>query len=450
MKDLIDQLNAFDFDSRKQALTLLCDKQNSFKPTGENVNLHLHSFFSYNANNWSPSRIAYFCRQEGLYAGGIIDFDVLDGLNEFYDAGDILGLRATVGLETRAFFSYLNKKEIDSPGEPGVSYIAGTGFTAIPEKGSVQEEFLKQLANTARQRNMQLTERINSQLQDIAIDYQTDVLPLTPSDNATERHIVQAYINKSKAVFTTVKNYNNFWATVLKLNPAQVAALNKNPSGFQNKVRARLAKRGGIGYVQPTSQTFPKVEDVFAWIRACGAIPTESWLDGTSEGEKSPEKLLALSKELGAAALNIIPYRNWNIRDTDERKQKTLNLQKIIEAAAQLDMPLHIGTEMNKTGQPPYDDLDGEVLKHHKQQILRGARIITGHCLLQRFSGIGYTSRYMEDEYANKTRKKNDVFEAIGALPHPSSRVINNLQQFDNQKAYDQIMESAMQEKWSI
>ncbi len=450
MKNLLDQLNAFDPDIRKQALATLCDKKENYKPPCENVNLHIHSFFSYNAYNRSPSQIAYFCRREGLYAGGIIDFDVLDGLHEFYNAGDMLGLRTTVGLETRAFFSPLADKEIDSPGEPGVSYIAGTGFTSIPEKGSEQERFLQKLANTAKQRNKQLIARVNSQLQDIAIDYQTDVLPLTPAGNATERHIVIAYINKSKAICTTTNSYNDFWASVLKTTPAKVAIWNNNLAEFQNKVRARLAKRGGIGYVQPASETFPEVADVFAWIRSSGAIPTESWLDGTSDGEKSPEKLLALSIEQGAIALNIIPDRNWNIKNTEEKQRKTENLQKIVQTATKYDMPLHIGTEMNKPKQPLYDNLDGEILKLYKPHILRGARIITGHCILQRFSGIGYTSEYMEDEYANRTSKKNHIFEAIGALPYPSLQIISDLQQLDKQKAYDRIMESARQKKWIV
>ena len=45
-----------------------------------NLNLHFHSFFSYNAEGFSPSHIAWEARKAGLYAAGLCDFDVLDGL----------------------------------------------------------------------------------------------------------------------------------------------------------------------------------------------------------------------------------------------------------------------------------------------------------------------------------------------------------------------------------
>ena len=50
----------------------------------ENVNLHFHSFYSYNAEYWSPTRIAWESKKKALYASGIIDFDVLSGLEEFF------------------------------------------------------------------------------------------------------------------------------------------------------------------------------------------------------------------------------------------------------------------------------------------------------------------------------------------------------------------------------
>ena len=79
----------------------------------------------------------------------------------------------------------------------------------------------------------------------------------------------------------------------------------------------------------------------------------------TSEGEKDGKALLELSESKGAAALNIIPDRNWNIADDKEKAIKTQNLRNIIETAESMDMPIHIGTEMNKKGLPFVDDLNG-------------------------------------------------------------------------------------------
>src|SRR5262245_41681015 len=67
------------------------------------VNVHLHTSFSFNANGWSPSRVAWEARQAGLEVVGTVDFDVLDALEEVFEAGDVLGIRAVAALETRTF-----------------------------------------------------------------------------------------------------------------------------------------------------------------------------------------------------------------------------------------------------------------------------------------------------------------------------------------------------------
>ena len=87
------------------------------------------------------------------------------------------------------------------------------------------------------------------------------------------------------------------WSQVLGKAAIEVEAAFRNMSAFEDLVRARLAKKGGIGYVQPTADTFPKVEDFFAWTRSCGAVPLESWLDGMSRGEEDGKALLELSRE---------------------------------------------------------------------------------------------------------------------------------------------------------
>ena len=97
---------------------------------GTSVNLHAHTFFSYNAYGYSPSKYAWLARKAGLAAAGIVDFDVLDGLEEFLEAGRLLGLKTCVSLESRAFVPEFATRVINSPGEPGVAYHMGVGFTS--------------------------------------------------------------------------------------------------------------------------------------------------------------------------------------------------------------------------------------------------------------------------------------------------------------------------------
>ncbi|MFH1969461.1 MAG: hypothetical protein ABIJ53_03990, partial [Verrucomicrobiota bacterium] len=176
---LIEQLDSFDLEERWQALQALAARCGAILPAPlERVNLHLHSFFSYNTKGYSPSRIAWEARCQGLFATGLCDFDVLDGLEEFLAAGQALGLRATVNLETRAFFRDYAQVDINSPGEPGVTYIMGAGFARLPAPGSRAAATLLQYRRQAGERNRALVARINAHLPEIALDYDADVLPL--------------------------------------------------------------------------------------------------------------------------------------------------------------------------------------------------------------------------------------------------------------------------------
>ena len=95
--ELEKQLNSYDAAERREALKALSvGHADALREESTNVNMHCHSFFSYNADGFSPSRIARDSRKAGLYAVGLCDFDVLDGLEEFLAAGQRLGLRATV------------------------------------------------------------------------------------------------------------------------------------------------------------------------------------------------------------------------------------------------------------------------------------------------------------------------------------------------------------------
>ncbi len=452
---LVRNLSSFDPEERRAALVQLQNQQSFNKEEQQNVNMHFHSFYSYNAEYWSPARIAWESKKNALYATGIIDFDVLSGLEEFFDAGDMLQLRTSVGMETRAFLKEYADKEIDSPGEPGVSYIAGTGFCKIPEANSAQAHTLDMYSKKAASRNVALIQRINQHVPEIALNYD-EVIPLTPSGNATERHIVSAYIQKALEVFPDKSKLILFWSRILKLEWEQTKNLINVGHKFEDTVRSKFAKRGGFGYVQPSADTFPPVEDFFDFVKSCGAIPMESWLDGTSEGEKDGRALLEFSKSKGAAALNLIPDRNWNIPDRNwnipdskEKTIKTQNLKNIIEAAVSLDIPIHIGTEMNKKGLPFVDDLNGADLNSYKEIFLNGSRIIAGHTLLGRFADFYYLGEKAESEFGI-LKKRNEFFATVGALPPVNVKIGNVLRDAGIKKAFDIICDSAKQGKWLI
>ncbi len=440
------QLDSFDAEQRRQALAALADQARQAS-TGQNVNMHFHSFFSYNGRGWSPSHIAIQARREELYAAGLCDFDVLDGLEEFLTAGRVLGLRSAVFLETRAYLSAYGDKEINSPGEPGVAYSMGAGFTAVPEAGSPQATTLKALAAGARTRNEKLVSRINMRLQNLEIDYATDVLPRTPSGNATERHIVSAYVDAARQRFPG-KALEGFWGMVLQTDAATVRDLLADRTALENRVRSRLAKRGGLGYVQPSPETFPKMEEFYAWVAACDAIPMVAWLDGTSPGEADPEALFSCEMEMGAEALNIIPDRNWNYpEDPSKAADLASRLDACVRAARKLQMPINIGTEMNKPGLPFVDDLSGPILRQYLQDFRAGAEVMVGQTVLTRYTGVSYVSDAARNTWPDKAQR-NRFFAQVGALEPVDVDLDAALLEAGQDKAFAQIQDAVKAGTW--
>ncbi|MBN1865386.1 MAG: hypothetical protein JW808_10830, partial [Victivallales bacterium] len=306
-------------------------------------NLHCHTFFSYNAYGYSPSYIACLARREGWFAAGIVDFDVLDGCDEFLSACSVLGVRGVCGMETRAFLPEFSSREINSPGEPGITYHMGVGFTGSELPGSAgpkATEFLGSMRQGAARRTREMVAKVNSFLDPVTIDFDKDVVPLTPAGNATERHLCSSYEIRAAEIFPEVSRLAKFWAGKLDIPPGKAIETVGDSVKLQGLIRSKTMKSGGIGYVKPDADTFPNVKDVNNFILAAGAIPVITWLNGLSEGEQSMDELLDLHVSLGAAFLNIIPDRNWNIKDPSEKASKMKELQKMIAACEKRAMPV--------------------------------------------------------------------------------------------------------------
>ena len=411
------KLDSFDSSERKEALVELYEKaragQIELPESGTNVNIHCHTFFSYNTYGYSPSKFAWLARKAGLAVAGVVDFDVLDALEEFLDACRLLGLKGTAGLESRVFVPEFADKVINSPGEPGISYHMGVGFPAATVSDD-QRDFLAGLRKTAQGRNKDLMGRVNAHLHPVELDYERDVLVLTPSGNATERHMCLAYARKAMDVLGSADKAADFWSEKLGVE-VKTSELPESRD-LLNKIRAKTMKRGGVGYVQPDHGSFPKMADLNAFILASGGIPVHTWLDGTSDGEQEIEALLDVAMSTGAAAINVIPDRNYTPGSPD---QKLKNLYGVVEVAQKRNLPVVMGTEMNSPGQKFVDDFRSEELKPLAAEFLKGAHIVYAHSVLQRQSGLGYTSEWATKNFDNVV-EKNDFFEQLGSSLQPA------------------------------
>jgi len=438
---LLGTLSDFNERTRRDALRkLAADTQ--FPEPGVLFNMHCHSFFSYNADGWSPSRVAFECRSRGLCAAALCDFDVLDGLDEFLEVGRLLALRSAVHLETRAYVRELSTVDISSPGEAGVTYIMGCGFTGLSAADTQQAKTLAQLRQGAQDRNHALIARVNAALPAVAIDYARDVQPLTPKGVATERHIVRAYRLQAAKVFPEPAARAAFWAPLLKCAGSDYPAIEANIPKMEDLVRNALAKRGGIGYIQPDEKTFPLADDFTRWVAACGAIPTIAWLDGTSGGEAKCDYLLDLMTDKGCAALNIIPDRNWNLKKPEEAALKQAKLDEVVKACVKRDLPINIGTEMNKGGLPFVDDITGPVLKNYAAEFTQGMRLMVGQTLLGVYARAPYLGERAVAEFKD-IKKRNAFYASVGALPALTAACADKLIEAGADRAFSMLADAA-------
>lgn len=104
---LKQNLNDDVLEVRLDSLRCLMRKINNgelTKPkTGKDVNNHIHTTFSFSP--YSPTKAVWMAYQAGLATAGIMDHDSISGAQEFIEAGKIVGMATTIGIECRVDFS---------------------------------------------------------------------------------------------------------------------------------------------------------------------------------------------------------------------------------------------------------------------------------------------------------------------------------------------------------
>ena len=440
IEEMEGQLDSFEAVERKRALAELCEFAELGKidlpEIGTDVNIHCHTFFSYNTYGYSPSKFAWLARKGGLAVAGVVDFDVLDALEEFLDAARLLGLKGCAGLESRVFVPEFATRVMTSPGEPGITYHMGVGFPRAGLEGP-EKNFLLNLRSIAQQRNRDLMGRVNEHLRPVELDYQRDVQVLTPSGNATERHMCLAYARKANELFGNDQRLAEFWSQKLGIEVAP--SWLPEDRGILDAIRARTMKRGGVGYVQPDKGAFPLMADMNRFVAAAGGIPVLTWLDGTSEGERDIKELLEVSMSTGAAAINVIPDRNYTPGAKDA---KLANLYAVVELAEKLRLPVVMGTEMNSPGQKFVDELDTDELRPLAPIFLKGAHIVYAHSVLQQKCGLGYVSDWAARSFQN-VEQKNRFYQNLGASLEP--REEDKLSRLTEDSSQQEILNLATQ-----
>lgn len=197
--EILDRLNAPTAAERLENLRAEVKKA-SFPPTvREYVNNHIHTTYSFSP--YSPTAAVYAARAEGLSTCGIVDHDSIAGAREFIEAGQIVGIPTTIGMECRVRMTdtAFADRRTNNPDQLGVSYMTLQG---VPHKNIERlDEYFAPLRAKRNERNRRMIANANNLLAavGIALDFDSDVLPLSQYErggSVTERHISLAVARK--------------------------------------------------------------------------------------------------------------------------------------------------------------------------------------------------------------------------------------------------------------
>lgn len=295
--------------------------------TGNDVNNHIHTFYSFSP--YSPSKAVFMAYEAGLATAGIMDHDTISGAEEFIEAGKIIGLSTTIGLECRADFSKttLRGRRINNPDQKSNAYIAlhGIPHTQIETVNNFFEPFRAK----RNIRNRTMVRRLNENFNryDIFLHFEDDVVPLSKwreGGSITERHILFALAKKITDKFGKGESLIKFVKEKLNLNvPAKIESYLKDISNEHYEfdllglLKSEMVK---AFYVEATEEC-PNVTEVLELSEKVGAISAYAYLGDVGDsvtGDKKKQKfedeyieeLFSCIKALGFNAVTYMPSRN--------------------------------------------------------------------------------------------------------------------------------------------
>ena len=333
MTDLVAKLNDNDVKVRLAALAeikKLTDEGKLPAPADTPyVNNHIHTQYSFSP--YSPTKALYMAWQSGLKTAGIMDHDSVGGIREFIEAGKILGMPITCGMEIRCDMSKtaLNGKKINNPDQKSVAYVALHG---IPHQSiDMIEEFIKPYRAKRNERNKKMCENITELVAPygLSLDFEKDVLPLSKAaegGSVTERHILFALAKKVTAKYPTPKQVVDFFKNDMHVVMSakvegQILNGDNTPDFYEYDILGALKAEMVEKFYIDADEECPSVYDYIDVCNKSGAISAYAYLGDVGDsvtGDKKAQKfeddylplLFDTLKELGFDAVTYMPTRN--------------------------------------------------------------------------------------------------------------------------------------------
>jgi hypothetical protein len=323
-----DPLNAPTAHDRLAALRTLAARGQS-AAQGREVNCHVHTIYSFSP--YSPSAAAERARAAGLAAVGIMDHDSIAGAGEMREAGRILRLATTAGVELRvsAAGTRLEGRKINNPDSEGVLYMMMHGVPArsVP----ALREFLRPIQASRERRERRMVERLNSLLPGYGLpplDWQMDVRAASCVEEGgtiTERHILLAVARKIVEKAGRGEPLAAFLRTTLGIVlPERIAAYLADRSNefllfdLLGVLKSSFMEKA---FIQPDGDECIPIQRAVRFAEEVGGIPCYAYLGDITDsptGDKKAERfedgyldeLMGEARRLGFRAIAYMPPRN--------------------------------------------------------------------------------------------------------------------------------------------
>ncbi len=321
----IECLNAKTKEERLKNLSILSKDLPKITANENYINNHVHTKYSFSP--YSPAYAVYSAKQQGLSSVGIIDHDSFSGANEFHQAGKILGIRTSAGIEFRVDYTGtpLENKMINNPDQHSVAYMLIHGIPMSMEQSV--NDFLKPVRAYRFERNVLMLNKINEMFSpfNIKVDMEKDIIPETyfsDGGTITERHLLLGIIKRLISEHVEVERINKFVAETLKLTLTDKLLTAKCVDNYYIYDLLGLFKSNFIKdfYVPATKELVP-IKDAIDFGYQIGAFPCYSYLGDVNDcvtGDKKPQKfeddyldlLFEVINKLGIKSITYSPTRN--------------------------------------------------------------------------------------------------------------------------------------------
>lgn len=375
-------------------------------PDTNYVNNHIHTTYSFSPYN--PTMAVYMAWQNGLKTAGIMDHDSAGGAKEFIEAGKIIGMPVTCGVECRVDMSHtpLNGRRINNPDQKSVAYVAMHG---IPHQNiDAVQAFFAPYREKRNLRNKKMCENITALVSPygLSLDFDADVLPISnyaQGGSVTERHILFALTKKITARYTTPEEVVAFLRDEMKLSISekvtkQILAGRETPDFYEYDILGALKSNMVEKFYIDATDECPDVTEFVDMVHRNGGIAAYAYLGDVGDsvtGDKKAQKfeddyldqLIEVLRDLGFDAITYMPTRN---------------------SPAQLDRIMRLCRENG------FFEISGEDINSPRQSFLCRALDDTerfGHLIDATYTLIGYETAASENLEAAKKEYRR-IFRA--------------------------------------